>query len=360
MPQRCATCGAENPATNRFCGQCGTKLEFAPCRPGPERDNSANDNTDNAAANSANQAAVGDPVTSAPADSHPLNKYRVVIDHPHTAASGFLGLTSDDVPDDDEHEQSEPASHARRNVALFVVTAALLLTALQWRFIRDYSLRRHSLASAPNASKPAEPPNPTGVTAGNSTGLATGAPAAATQVATSSPSDPARSVQPTGDLPEPAPLAANSNPSVANSPASNPLASNPSNPISDTASPRAMGAPVTAAPVADAPVADLPESQSPAVSNPHANLRELPGSYELNRATHARDAQTRASWLWNAVSKGNAQASVELARMYMLGEGVVQNCDQAQVLLRGAAAKGNAQARLSLHQILYQGGCAPR
>jgi TPR repeat protein len=119
-----------------------------------------------------------------------------------------------------------------------------------------------------------------------------------------------------------------------------------------------------------APAADIPENRSPAVFNPPAKPRaaqpagSLPGvgagAYEMSRAAHANDGDARAAWLWKAIAKGNSQASVELARMYVQGIGVPRNCDQAQILLRGAAEKGNEQARLSLQRILRQGGCTPR
>jgi TPR repeat protein len=79
----------------------------------------------------------------------------------------------------------------------------------------------------------------------------------------------------------------------------------------------------------------------------------------MKRAAHT-DGEVRALWLWKAVGKGNPQASVELATMYVQGSGVVRNCDQAQILLRGAAEKGNEQARFSLQQMRLQGGCTPR
>jgi len=82
-----------------------------------------------------------------------------------------------------------------------------------------------------------------------------------------------------------------------------------------------------------------------------------PGADEMRRAANAADPQLRATWLWRAVGKGNPQAPVELARMYEQGSGVTQSCDQAQLLLRAAASRGNQQARLSLQQIRIRGGC---
>jgi TPR repeat protein len=84
------------------------------------------------------------------------------------------------------------------------------------------------------------------------------------------------------------------------------------------------------------------------------------GADEMKRAANASDAEARAAWLWKAVSKGNPQASVELARMYKQGSGVIRSCAQAEVLLHSAAAKGNAQAKLDLQQIRMRGGCSAR
>ena len=52
--------------------------------------------------------------------------------------------------------------------------------------------------------------------------------------------------------------------------------------------------------------------------------------------------------LWVSVEKGNANAELELAQMYWHGQGVVQNCDQAHILLTAAARKGSAEAQRRL------------
>jgi hypothetical protein len=48
--------------------------------------------------------------------------------------------------------------------------------------------------------------------------------------------------------------------------------------------------------------------------------------------------------LWAKVKKGSSDAEVNLARMYLDGVAVPQNCEQAQVLLLAASRKGNATA----------------
>ena len=48
--------------------------------------------------------------------------------------------------------------------------------------------------------------------------------------------------------------------------------------------------------------------------------------------------------LWAEVGQGNTTAEVTLAKLYLIGGGVTKNCDQARVLLRAAAKKGNSEA----------------
>jgi len=59
--------------------------------------------------------------------------------------------------------------------------------------------------------------------------------------------------------------------------------------------------------------------------------------------------------LWSAVGQGDVTAEVTLAKLYMIGRGVKKNCDQARVLLRVAAKKGNPEAIVKLSQITRQG-----
>ena len=60
--------------------------------------------------------------------------------------------------------------------------------------------------------------------------------------------------------------------------------------------------------------------------------------------------------LWDAVQAGSVSAEVSLADRFARGDGVARNCDQARVLLRAAANKGNKDARLKLY-VLESGGC---
>jgi hypothetical protein len=54
----------------------------------------------------------------------------------------------------------------------------------------------------------------------------------------------------------------------------------------------------------------------------------------------ARDSSEAAQWLWKALGKQNAAAALLLSDLYVTGDGVPRNCDQARLLLDAAARKG--------------------
>ncbi|HUC53383.1 MAG TPA: hypothetical protein VMR90_05020 [Candidatus Cybelea sp.] len=66
-----------------------------------------------------------------------------------------------------------------------------------------------------------------------------------------------------------------------------------------------------------------------------------------------------ASQLWSAVEAGDTQAEVALAGLYLKGEGVPRNCEQARVLLEAASKKGDAEA-LRQYRELSSSGCSSR
>lgn len=55
--------------------------------------------------------------------------------------------------------------------------------------------------------------------------------------------------------------------------------------------------------------------------------------------------------LWASVQAGNSKAAVALADLYIRGEGVPVNCDQARVLLLVASEKNNAEAIQKLRDL---------
>jgi hypothetical protein len=75
----------------------------------------------------------------------------------------------------------------------------------------------------------------------------------------------------------------------------------------------------------------------------------------LPKNTRNQDPAEEVRALWSAVGQGDTAAEVTLAKLYLIGGGVAKNCDQARVLLRAAAKKGNSEAIAKLSQITRQG-----
>ena len=95
---------------------------------------------------------------------------------------------------------------------------------------------------------------------------------------------------------------------------------------------------------------------SPEVSEPVVPAKaNAPGAEEMTKARNASDSAAQAAWLWKATAKGNPDAPVDLANMYIKGTAVPRSCEQALVLLKTAAEKENARARNRL-AALYSGG----
>ncbi len=91
-----------------------------------------------------------------------------------------------------------------------------------------------------------------------------------------------------------------------------------------------------------------------------AAAKAAPGADEMTKAKNASDSAAEAAWLWKATAKGNADAPVQLADMYIQGDGVPRSCEQAVVLLKTAAEKENARARNRLASMYASGTCVQR
>lgn len=70
-----------------------------------------------------------------------------------------------------------------------------------------------------------------------------------------------------------------------------------------------------------------------------------------------RDSAIAAEWLWQAVRKGNTTAELRLADLYLRGEGVAKNCEQARLLLVAASRRGRFEAADKLRN-LESAGCS--
>jgi hypothetical protein len=98
-----------------------------------------------------------------------------------------------------------------------------------------------------------------------------------------------------------------------------------------------------------------PDTKSPqAMASPSSGN----GSEELaiaRRYLNATDGQRNSAeavdWLWKAVAKRNAEATLLLSDVFLKGVGVPQNCDQARVLLDAAASRGSKDAAERLRHL---------
>ncbi|MGC1450115.1 MAG: hypothetical protein WA830_08775, partial [Candidatus Sulfotelmatobacter sp.] len=97
----------------------------------------------------------------------------------------------------------------------------------------------------------------------------------------------------------------------------------------------------------------------PSENNPLAETLSGPGAEELAAAQRYlngvagadRNSAEAAKWLWKAIAKHNSTATVLLADLYLKGDGVEKNCDQARVLLDSAALKGVKDAAERLRHL---------
>ena len=119
-------------------------------------------------------------------------------------------------------------------------------------------------------------------------------------------------------------------------------------------------------PVKSIPEASQPEApaSSDQVNSSTPNHSETP-SLAIPRAKQdadhsptsslAKKRSVGANRLWSAVRAGNSAAEVDLARLYLKGEGVPRNCEQAKILLRAAAKNASREAREQLQKLRAYG-----
>jgi zinc-ribbon domain/Sel1 repeat len=247
------------------------------------------------------------------------------------------------VPSPARIRVKEPRSGNWRIVVAYaaaVVFAAVVL--LQWRSYRNQTddgpidiIERRIQAWMPDNEEDANSDQP-GAASGSGTSASTPSPQ------TEQPSQPQnQSPAEKTQSPKPGPAAANP------SPASN-------SPIPTVPSSAAQSVP--SAGEKPKPLPPPAQDKEPEV----AIKGSVPGAAEMAKAKHASDAAAQAAWLWKATAKGNPDAPVLLADMYIKGEGVPRSCDQAVVLLKTAAVNEDVRACNRLASMYATGVCVPR
>lgn len=296
----------------------------------------------------------------------------------------FLGLS--DPPEIDvelssaQDEESPRPSHWRGWLAAAVLVLFAVLGVMEWRSqanlanqgivqVISAKLRnwRHAANPAPSGDATSNPPaasdansRPDMQVQPQSELAKPGSP----ETASTPPPSPAAS---TTSTPSPAAGPPNTSSPPARSAVSNstppqttdslvkattPSESTTKNPGASTSQPaKASAAPAKS----DIIAASKPAGDQTAAAKPAAL-----GADEMAKAKNASDAAAAAAWLWKATAKGNPDAPVQLADMYIKGNGVPRSCEQAMVLLKTAAAKENATARNRLGSMYATGNCVQR
>jgi hypothetical protein len=76
-----------------------------------------------------------------------------------------------------------------------------------------------------------------------------------------------------------------------------------------------------------------------ALAGPGAEELAIALSFLNGPGDKERKSAEAVEWLWKAVAKRNADATLRLSDLFLKGDGVPKNCDQARVLLDAAARK---------------------
>jgi TPR repeat protein len=106
------------------------------------------------------------------------------------------------------------------------------------------------------------------------------------------------------------------------------------------------------APASNANPASTPttESQTPTIGGSGYEELAMAKRY-LNGSAGQQNSAEAVDWLWKAVAKRNTDATLLLSEMFMRGNGIPKNCDQARVLLDAAASRGVKDAAVRLRNM---------
>ena len=306
----CRSCGHENPVDQRFCGMCGTMIQQAHAE------------TEISSPDEPRSLGVTEPETGNgfhhlhqvdrqqfpqyPADLDPEVRRAEPASIERVREIYTRNTESADYP---LFESTQPSfAYSYRvfiGLALAVIIGVLLY--MSWRSGQAASGLSPQAPQNPTASAPTQPSsdNP-----------------GAEKTESAKPASPKEEANNSASAPEPQTAKADSTASKAEAentrPTSRPARTSPHESPSNTTQP---------VPVATGGGDELAMAK-----------RYLSGS------DGPRNPSQAADWLWKSVAKQNTEATVLLADLYLRGDGISKNCDQARVLLDAAARKGRADA----------------
>ena len=312
--QQCNTCGQFNPPRHQFCGMCGAKLGS----PAPEDYRATEGDYHQTGLGNAHSLNHGY------AQDHALNREPVIEESVVTTEepardlydlSLFQSLREKEDPADFDYEQP-PSVRYRYYIGVILAVLIAGLGYMAWR------------GGHPNQDAQSTPPLPSAV-ATDST------PAPPNQnTARSAASNSPNNAEPQAVAPEKKPA----EPTVAK-PTPTPERTQTMASKNGTAPSQAPGS--FAEPASAGQDFDTSGAEDFAMAQ-----RYLSGSNG-----RGRDGTEAAKWLWKSMGKHYGPAMVALADLYLKGDGVSKNCDQARVLLDSAALRGVAGAGQRLRNL---------
>jgi len=300
---RCEACGRDNPLSHQFCGMCGTPLKLD----GSDTQGSEEPRMLETVAQEENPRSQYEPSYNyAPRNTNSLSLFQSV------------GQRSYDDSSEWDYEP-EPSRSYRIYVGLALAVVILALGYIAWRGAQASQTSQGPPPAPPAASQDAEP-------------------------AAAPPKTAAEQPQPSPAAPNPTADASKAAPPKEASPQKN--AGGSAAPGSAQAAPAENNVEARRTTPAGRTTEGDTNERTPATASPADGSEELAVAqrYLSGVGGQRRDGAEAAKWLWKSIAKHNSEATLLLADLYLKGDGVSKNCDQARVLLDSAARKGMAGA----------------
>jgi hypothetical protein len=288
----CSACGRDNPASHKFCGACGARLEneTAPSDSAVADRDAHESTTENLGRGTNEERRAASPESRIVPQA-----FETSITNPDEL-SLFRSFRPSDSSDEDDWE-AEPWRRYRVYVGALLTIALIGVAYLVWRTSQSTSRNSRAVPQAPPVvSKEAAAP-------------------------ATAPTHPPETRQPERNV--------------------------PAAKASDT---RRQTQPESGEPRGNREkLADIAPTASPS----SGGIEELAMARRyLNGANgQGRDSAEAVEWLWKSIAKHNSEATMLLADLYLKGDGVSKNCDQARVLLDSAARKGVPAAGQQLRNL---------
>jgi hypothetical protein len=319
--RHCPTCDHPNIATHQFCGMCGSLLDGA--IPEELRSDEIEETVDPQGGGDRAEASYAESETEfrERIEAQPVSSAGASARNPYDL-SLFQGLRENELEENFEDDRS-PSVRYRYYIGAVLAILILALGYMAWS------------GSGANQGAQGTPPPP-------APGAAESAATPANQSTESAASNPAKDVEPRKAVPSANSLTVTSTPKPAET----------LKPALRTAD---AGHVPTSTPAATSPAPNFGPTQ-PAAANGWQPSSTGNGSEEFALAqrylaSQPRDSAEAAKWLWKAMAKHNGPSMVALADLYLKGDGVSKNCDQARVLLDSAAQRGMAGAGQRLRNL---------